>query len=72
MTQQRLLGRARRARPFFRGMPGLLAQPQRGANSMNNSDEEWVDRVGRRVSTAFLVGLAAMFLYGYLGHYIFG
>ena len=39
---------------------------------MNNSDEDWAERVGRRVSTVFLVGLAAMFLYGYLGHYIFG
>ncbi len=39
---------------------------------MNTSDEELVERVGKRVSTVFLFGIAAMFLYGYLGHYVFG
>ena len=31
---------------------------------MNNSKHEWAERIGKRVSTVFLVGLAAIFLYG--------
>jgi len=37
-----------------------------------NDGDEWVGRIGRLVSTVFLIGLGAMFLYGYLGRFVVG
>jgi len=37
-----------------------------------NDNDEWADRIGRRVSLVFVAGLGALFLYAYVGHYIFG
>jgi hypothetical protein len=39
---------------------------------MNDTEEEWVDRIGRRVSVVFLVALGALFFYGYFGRVISG
>jgi hypothetical protein len=40
-------------------------------NAMNAKDD-WADRVGRGISAVFIVCLAAMFAYAYLGHALFG
>ena len=50
-------GRARQcARPFLR----RPAWPPHGGSIMNDSNE-WVERLGRRVSTVFLIGLGRFF-----------
>jgi hypothetical protein len=35
-------------------------------------DDEYLERIGRVVSTIFVAALAALFAYGYLGHLLFG
>jgi len=39
----------------------------RAAKVMDETQDDFADRVGRRVATVFIVLLAAMFAYGYLG-----
>ena len=34
-------------------------------------EENWADRIGRRVSAILIVFLAAFFAYAYLGHFLF-
>jgi hypothetical protein len=34
---------------------------------MSENRDDWADPIGRRVATAFIALLAAMFAYGYLG-----
>jgi hypothetical protein len=36
---------------------------------MNEDNQDWPERIGKQVSTVILAGLAAMFAYGYLGHF---
>jgi hypothetical protein len=51
-----------RVRPFFLG---------RGMDDNERIDEK-ADRIGRLVSSVFIALLAAMFVYGYLGHFVSG
>jgi hypothetical protein len=37
---------------------------------MNKDNQDWSERIGKHVSTVILAGLAAMFAYGYLGHFL--
>jgi hypothetical protein len=40
---------------------------QRGYLIMEENKQDWADKVGKQVSTAFITILAALFVYGYLG-----
>ena len=39
---------------------------------MEESQQDWADRVGKRVSTIFIALMIALFAYGYLGRLVFG
>jgi len=39
---------------------------------MNEDQQDWADRIGRRVATAFIALLVAMFAYGYLSPLVSG
>ena len=34
--------------------------------------QDWADRIGRNVSAFFIVLLAGLFAYAYLGHFVLG
>jgi hypothetical protein len=42
------------------------------AMAMSEDRHDWADLAGRRIATAFIVLLAAMFAYGYLGWLVGG
>ena len=46
-------------RGFVRGMAAMKQQ-------------DWADRIGRNVSAFFIVLLAGLFAYAYLGHFVLG
>jgi hypothetical protein len=68
LFKRRFWPRTRKARGHFFAAP--VRQPQ-GASIMTDTDE-WLEKLGRRVSAAVLVCLGALFFYGYLGRYILG
>ena len=42
------------------------------AKIMHESEHDWADRVGKRVSAIFIAGLLALFIYGFLAPLVFG
>jgi len=38
----------------------------------NDGEQEWPDRVGNYVSAIFIVLLTALFVYAYLGRFVYG
>jgi hypothetical protein len=55
-------------RPFFRfRFRRERVCGQRGYRIMEENKQDWTDKVGKQVSTAFIALLAALFVYGYLG-----
>ncbi len=37
---------------------------------MNENKQDWAELLGKQLSVVFMAGLAAMFAYGYLSHFL--
>jgi hypothetical protein len=66
--------RRRKCGHFF---PARKREPGRGCGRYtimseitNDNRQDWTDRLGKHLSTVVIVGLAAMFAYGYLAHFV--
>jgi hypothetical protein len=68
LVQTTLLAAPHKARGHFFVAP---VRPPDGASIMTDADE-WVEKLGRRVSVVVIVCLGALFFYGYLGRHILG
>ena len=69
MTQTQTHGRAVRGRPFLAAARGVALL---GSRIVEESNQDWADRVGKRVAAIVIALLIALFAYGYLGWLVFG